>query len=135
MEQLISLLPIDVCTDSKHIYPRTIIEEAIKEFNGRVAKGVAGECSIPPVHDWGGEPSERYGSVDLQRVSHIVKHVWIDDGWLMCKVHLLGKFAELANELDIHYQGIPRATGTMTEEGVCTKYTLITVDLASPELV
>lgn len=136
MEQLIDLLPLDVFTDGGAYYPLSVVEEAAYDFNKRIEarNGTMGECNVPDIKDWQGPPETRYMQIDLSRVSHIVRNMWIDGGYLRCKVFLLGKYAELARELNFDYLGIPRATGATNEQGVCTKYTLITVDLSLPEL-
>lgn len=136
MEQLIDILPIDSYTVTGHYYPLIVIEEAVAEFTERVKErnGTLGECTVPELADWSGPPESRYMQVDMSKVSHIVRHVWIDNSVLRCKVHLLGKYAEIAKEMNLDFLGVPRATGVTDEQGICTKYTLITVDLALPEI-
>ena len=130
MEQLIDLLPLDCYLDNGCFYPAEVLQSAVEEFNERTKDHpMMGECTIPSIMDM-----ERYVRIDISRVSHIVRHVWVDDGYVKCKIQLLGHYAELARELDFDYKGIPRATGVTAEDsGVCSKYTLITVDLALPE--
>jgi len=133
MEQLIDLIPLDVPTAGGSFYATELIEAAMMEFNERAGEhGVLGEFG-PPVVNMNEEPEARYLKIDIANASHIVKNMWIDGGYLRCKVHLLSKYAEIANLMNLDFRGIPRATGVMDEQGVCTKYTLITVDLASPE--
>ena len=136
MEQLIELMPLEVVTEAGNFYPLSIIEEASNDFNKRIEdrNGTPGECGIPPLTDFQGPPEIRYLQVDLARVSHIVRHTWIDGHTFMCKVFLLGKYAQLAQEMNFDFLGIPRATGSFDDSNVCNKYTLITVDLALPEL-
>jgi hypothetical protein len=138
MEQLIQLLPLDVPDPNGIIYPTNVVEDACTEFNNRIKKrgGMLGECGIPPDISWDNDPPARYMEIDLVRASHIVRYVWVEDHTLQCKVQLLSKYAEIAQELDVDFLGVPRATGAF-EEGskTCTKYTLITVDLALPELI
>jgi hypothetical protein len=77
-------------------------------------------------------------SIDLGRVSHIVKHMWIEKRRMVCKVKLLGKYAEIAKHMDIEFMGVPRAVGVIegkAPERVCTKYDIITVDLALPDML
>jgi hypothetical protein len=138
MEQLIQLLYLDVPDPNGNIYPTNVVEDACTEFNSRIKKrgGMLGECGIPIDVDWNNDPSGRYMEIDLVRASHIVRHVWVKDHELQCKVQLLSKYAEIAKELDVDFLGVPRATGSF-EEGskTCTNYTLITVDLVLPELI
>ncbi len=135
MEQLIDLMPLDCYHENGAFYPLIVVEEAVNDFNTRNPKGMVGESSMPILI---GLPEEmhmdRYTRVELSRASHIVRHFWIDDGILRCKVFLLGKYAQLAEEMDFEYYGVPRATGVSDEQGVCSKYTLITVDLSLPDL-
>ena len=136
MEQLIDLMPLDCIHENGAFYPFAVVSDAVDEFNKRIEprNGALGECTIPILTNWQGPPEARYLQVDLSRASHIVRHVWIDDFILKCKVTLLGQYAEMAREMDFHFLGVPRATGVTGDDGVCTKYTLITVDLALPEL-
>jgi hypothetical protein len=140
MEQLIQLLYLDEVDPSGIVYPATVVGNAIQEFEKIIQKhdGVLGECSVPSGIEWDGEPQSRYMSIDLSRVSHIVKHLWIEKRRMMCKVKLLGKYAEIAKHMDIEFMGVPRATGVIegkAPERVCTKYDIITVDLALPDML
>ncbi len=130
MEQLIKLLPLDCYLDNGCFYPADVLTAAVDEFNERNKETpMVGECESPP-----NATTDRYVRIDWSKVSHIIRHVWIDDSHIQCKVHLLGHYAELARELDFDYRGVPRATGVTNEEsGVCSKYTLITIDLALPK--
>jgi len=137
MEQLIQLLYLDAPDPNGLIYPTNVVEDACTEFTDRIKKrgGMLGECGIPTDINWDNDPPARYMEIDLVRASHIVRHVWIEDHTLNCKVQLLSKYAEIAQELNIDFLGVPRATGAFEESSkMCTKYTLITVDLALPEL-
>ena len=118
-------------------YPVSVVEEACLDLGERIQKygGVLGECSIPPGVIWDGDPTERYTAIDLSRASHIVRHVWIENKQLHCKVQLLSKYAEISEFLNVDFLGIPRSTGVIDDASkTCTTYTLITVDLALPEL-
>lgn len=129
MEQIIELFPVE-SHEAGNYYPLVVIEEAIDEIEKRIAEdgGVVGEMGIPLPAD---DPA-RIGSIDYSRVSHVVQHVWIDNGMVMCKVRLLGKYSELREIMGVEFSGIPRAFGQIGDDGVCTKYTLITVDLGLP---
>ena len=138
MEQLMQILLLDTPDANGVIYPTGVIETACFEFEKRLKEGrggILGECGIPTGINWDGDPSGRYMEIDLSRASHIVRHVWVEDGKLNCKVQLLSKYAEIADLLNVDFYGIPRSTGAF-EAGskVCSTYTLITVDLALPEL-
>ena len=138
MEQLIPLLYLDVPTEpSGVIYPVGAVNDACKEFEELIEEhgGVPGEYGRPPI-DTSNAPTNRYQAIDLTNVSHIVKHVWTENGVLMCKVHLLRHYAEMAEHLGFEYRGIPRAVGVTDEKlGMCTKYTLITVDIALTDTI
>jgi len=60
--------------------------------------------------------------------------MWVDGGYLNCKIKLLGTYAEICLLLNFEFLGIPRASGIITEQ-VCSKYNIVTIDLAMPELV
>jgi len=132
MEQLVVLLEIGR-PDHKNVdYPLPIIEDAINAFNKRIKRrnGMLGECGIPPDLDSDGR---RMLKIDLSRASHIVRHVWIQNNIVKAKIFLLGKYAEIAEEMNIRFLAIPRAYGEVDAKGTCTKYTLITVDLVLPD--
>lgn len=122
------------------IYPTSVVSKAVEQIENRIKEstetgGVLGECSAPPDYDASRGVNARYLSIDLARVSHIVRHVWIEKKTLICKIKLLGKYAEMAKLLDISFNGSIRATGIVEGEKVCTDYTIITIDLVPPELV
>ncbi len=138
MEQLIELMRLDEPQPSTGtIYPVAVVAKGILVIEKRIQdyQGVLGECSPPPTNSATSIAADyRYGCIDLSRVSHIVKHVWIDRKTLMCKVRLLGKYAEMAKEMNMEFGAAVRATGLIEERKVCTAYTLITIDLLMPEL-
>ena len=73
-------------------------------------------------------------TIDLARASHIVKHVWIENAVVYAKIFLLGRYAEIADQLKVDFLGIPRAVGEISGKSkTCTSYTLVTVDIILPE--
>ena len=139
MEQLIDLLYLDELDPSGVIYPTEVVARAVKEMEERIKKtdGILGECSIPTGTNFYATPDARYQSIDMGRVSHIVRHVWIEKKRLKCKVKLLGRYAQIRELMPVAFEGIPRAIGAVEGSGkgkVCTEYTLITVDLSMTEL-
>ena len=138
MEQLIELMRLDeMQPNTGTIYPVAVVAKGVQVIEKRIQdyQGVLGECSPPSVNSITSIAADyRYGCIDLSRVSHIVKHVWIDKKTLMCKIRLLGKYAELSKEMNMEFGAAVRATGLVEESKVCTAYTLITIDLLMPEL-
>jgi hypothetical protein len=139
MEQLIDLLYLDELDPSGVIYPTDVVALAVQKIEERIKKtnGILGECGIPVGTSFDRSPDIRYQSIDMGRVSHIVRHVWIEKKRLKCKVKLLGQYAEIRELMPVSFEGIPRAIGVVEGKGkekVCTEYTLITVDLAMTEL-
>ena len=139
MEQLIDLMYLDELDPSGVIYPTEVVARAVQEIEKRINKtdGILGECSIPVGTDFYATPDIRYQSIDMGRVSHIVRHVWIEKKRLKCKVKLLGQYAQIRELMPVSFAGVPRAIGAVEGKGkekVCTEYTLITVDLAMTEL-
>lgn len=139
MEQLIDLLRIDELDEVGVIYPAALMRKAVADFEERInlTEGVLGECSPPVGAQFDNSPDMRYMSIDMGRVSHIVRHVWIEQNWMKCKVKLLGQYAEIRNLMPVTFDGIARASGLVEGvpgELVCTAYTLITVDLSMKEL-
>ena len=134
MEQLVTLLPLDVPDPSTGvIFPTAIIEDAVMRFNKRIedSGGVLGECGLVQ------EEGDRFASIMMQNVSHVVKHMWIDNGLLMAKIKLIGKYADLAEEIGAEFVGAPRAFGDIDhgpQQKVCTEYTIITVDIELGEV-
>lgn len=131
MEQIVELLVVDKPDSSGIIYPLSVVEDGITEINNRITQvgGVLGECGVPMLAS-GGSVVE----VDLARASHLVKHVWIEHAVVYAKVFLLGKYAEIADQLKVDFLGIPRAIGEINGKNkVCTAYTLVTIDIILPE--
>ncbi len=121
---------VDKPDHSGIIYPLSTVEDGIADINKRITEkaGVLGECGIPLIVDGG----RSVLSIDLVRASHIVKHVWIENAIVYAKIFLLGKYAEIADQLKIDFLGVPRAIGEINGK-VCTAYTLVTVDIILPE--
>jgi len=138
MEQLIELMRLDEPCPNGTIYPTAVVAKGVKDIEDRIAltNGVLGECNPPAAKAGSVEITKRFTRIDMARVSHIVQHVWIDNKTLMCKIKLLGKYAEISHHMDITFGGIPRSTGLLEGDNsnVCTEYSMITVDLALPEL-
>ena len=130
MEQIVELLTVDKPNHSGIIYPLSIVEDGITDINKRITEkeGGLGECGIPMIVSGGRSVLD----VDLVRSSHIVKHVWIENAIVYAKIFLLGKYAEIADQLKIDFLGVPRAIGEINGK-VCTTYTLVTVDIILPE--
>ena len=139
MEQLIDLIRLEEFDSAGVLYPTAVIQRAVNEFETRIAltDGILGECSIPTGAQFDNSPDTRYLSVDMGRVSHIVRHVWIEHKQLKCKIKLLGQYAQMCELMPIAFDGIARASGIVEGspgELVCTDYSLITVDLSMNEL-
>jgi hypothetical protein len=130
MEQIVELMVVDKPDHSGIIYPLSIVEDGITDINKRITEkeGVLGECGVPMIVDGG----RSVLSIDLVQASHIVRHVWIENAVVYAKIFLLGKYAEIADQLKVDFLGIPRAIGEINGK-VCTAYTLVTVDIILPE--
>ncbi len=126
MEMLTIVMELDT-PDSEIIYPLEVVTPAVAEFSKIIRKnndGVLGECSPPQK----GSSVDRSFSIDLQRVSHIVKHIWVDGKTVKAKLKLVGDYAELGN-LGVDFTVVPRLLGKVTE-GVAEKVQFVTLDLA-----
>ena len=128
MEQLVALLELDTLDHNGVIFPTSVVEDAVVEFNKRVDAngGVLGE--LGHVHT---DDSDRFLAIDVSRASHIVKHLWVDNAILKAKIQLLGKYAEIVEHLDIEVLGVPRSFGGFKDQ-ICTSYTIVTVDIELP---
>ncbi len=124
MEMLTIVMELDKL-DNDIIYPLEVVTPAVAEFSKIIRNNdecILGECSPPK------DPTlERSASIDLQRVSHIVKHISLDGKIVKAKLKLVGKYAELYN-LGVDFTVIPRLLGKITE-GVAEKIQFITLDL------
>lgn len=135
MEKLLELMRLDEPDKTGIIYPSAVVLAAVKDAEDRIAltNGILGECT-PPIQEPSGVKA-RHAYIDLSRISHIVQHIWIENKRLMCKVKLLGQYAQVEDIMTLGFEGVARATGIIEgeRERVCTEYTLITVDLSLPQ--
>lgn len=128
MEIIERLMPLDVPSEDGTIYPKDIVEDGVMHFVRRMGENnecIAGEARQPE------EKGERWQVINPRWISHIIKHLWIENGWLLVKLKLLGKYREAAEE-GMEWKVTPRAFG-IVEKGVATSFHLITVDLAYRE--
>lgn len=129
MEIIRRLIPLDKpCEEDGTIYPKDIVEEGVMHFVERLRTNnecIAGEARQPI------QKGDRWQVIDPRWVSHLVKHLWIENGHLLAKVHLLGKYKEAA-EAGMDWELVPRAFGRV-EKGEATAFHIITVDLAYRE--
>ena len=126
MEILTIVMELDK-PDGEILYPSEVVTPAVVEFSKIIRKnndGILGEWSPPEK----GSTVERSFSIDLQRVSHIVKHIYIDGKTVKAKLKLVGKYAELGT-FGIDFTVVPRLLGKVTE-GVAEKIQFVTLDLA-----
>lgn len=135
MEVLVTVMYLDTEVVGGKTYPSEVLVPAVEYLERRIQRNevVLGECSAPRIDGMtDGEISSRIFSIDLHRVSHAIKSVWIDGNEVRAKLSLVGKYAELA-KAGWTPSVIPRALGDFNEAMVATKYTLITLDLAYQE--
>lgn len=133
MEQLVIVMEADKPDHHGVIYPQELLASAVDDFLERMKvqnHSIPGECSPPPMDE--NTPPERLQQVDLERASHLVKNMWMEDKIVKAKISMVGKYAELA-EAGLEYSVIPRAFGSIGADKVCSKYVLITLDLAYSE--
>jgi hypothetical protein len=107
------------------------VEDGIMHFVKRLGSNnqcIAGEATQPEQQS---EGSDRWQIINPKWISHIVKHLWIENGYLLVKLKLLGRYREAA-EAGMEWNVTPRAIGII-EKGVATSFHLITVDLAYRE--
>lgn len=131
MEIVKRLLPVDAPSSDGTVYPKDVVEDGVMHFVRRLEKNsecIAGEARQPLREE---REVDRWQIINPKWVSHIVKHLWIEDGWLLVKLKLLGRYREAAEE-GMEWDVIPRAIGRV-EKGVATAFHVITVDLAYHE--
>jgi len=132
MEIVQRVMPLDIPSEDGTIYPKDIVEDGILHFVKRLGSNnecIAGESKQPEQQsDDGGD---RWQIINPRWISHVVKHLWIENGYLLVKLKLLGKYREAAEE-GMEWNVTPRAVGII-EKGVATSFHLITVDLAYRE--
>lgn len=126
---------LDTPDDLGVVYPSPVVLDAVREVENTIREsdieGIFGEQS-PPDYDHGaGIPSD-YSVIDISRISHLVKHMWVENKTLMCKIKLMKEFVEMEKN-DYPIAGLVRATGILDENNVCTSFSIITVDLVISE--
>lgn len=118
-------------------YPRDVIIDALNDFRSRLLdknESIPGEFQIPPIEEIEITP-KRLTIIMLDRISHFVKAIWIQDDTVYAKIKLIGKYADLANH-GVEFSVFPRALGNIDEDNRCNSYKLVTLDLCdSAELV
>ena len=129
MEIIRRLIPLDRPSEEDGtIYPKDIVEDGLMHFVQRLQDNnecIAGEARQPIQKD------DRWQIIDPRWVSHVVKHMWVENGWLLAKVKLIGRYREAAEE-GLEWNLVPRAFGRV-DKGVATAFHVITVDLAYRE--
>lgn len=72
-------------------------------------------------------------SVDLQRVSHMITDIRVQDGKLIGTAKILGTpMGNIARQLiegGINHGFRPRGTGKIGEDGVITEYNIVSIDM------
>lgn len=80
MELTVNVMKFDTPNKSGRIYPKFVMEEAIKQFNENKNKfGTFGEIG----------PTQASSFVELSKISHKVKDMWIDEDNLKCNIETL----------------------------------------------
>lgn len=80
MELTVNVMKFDTPNKSGRIYPKNVMEEAIKQFNENKNKfGTFGEI----------EPTQASSFIELGKISHKVKDMWIDEDNLKCNIETL----------------------------------------------
>lgn len=75
-----SLIQADHSTANERIYPKEILEKAIKEYNNQR------ETNLGIIFD----RNKNLDAIDLTEVSHEVLHIWLDDdNFINCKIKIL----------------------------------------------
>ena len=80
MELTVNVMKFDTPNKSGRIYPKFVMEEAIKKFNENKNKfGTFGEIG----------PTQASSFIELGKISHKVKDMWIDEDNLKCNIETL----------------------------------------------
>jgi len=127
MEILLELLKTDQNEPfTGYFYPREVVVRAVDSFDKRIR---ANEC-IPgeytPPH------SDNANLINFKKVSHMVKHVWLEANTVVAKVKLLGHYAEMA-QAGWHFQGFVRDFVQIDDEKRVTLSNIVTIDLRYEE--
>ncbi len=130
MELMVQVLKLGEPVERKNskLYTEEVMTRAVEEFERRIQanhEAIPGEC-FPP-------PDDLVSLLNMANASHVVKHCYIKNGWVVAKLKLVGKYKELA-EQGVHFGGVLRTydideNGKPVITGPVAKCVIITVDL------
>lgn len=116
----------DVQNRNGRVYPKAEIENAVKQMKERIAKDgpIPGECDHP----------DNLG-LDLARVSHLIKDVWMEgaDGHAKFEIMPFG-LGEIITGLIRHgmKMGVSsRGSGNVDGNGVVSEFEIVTIDVVA----
>lgn len=124
-----TILNLDVPNANGRIYTTETAQAIVDQANKRMSNGRAlfGELGYPT-----GEP---FGNIDLNRVSHQITEVRIEDGKLIGKMKLLdtpmGQIAKTLLDEAPHVGIRPRGFANVQPDGTVTDFQLVTFDIVS----
>ena len=130
MEILVELAKADVADDSTGlVYPKEVLVRSVNRFDERIVKndGIMGEYTTPT--------EEEANAINFSRVSHVVKHIWMEGDVVVAKLKLLGKFAEMVEKAGVTFGGRIRNLMFLDNKTDDVRESIIiTIDLAYEEV-
>lgn len=108
------------------VYPVAEIARAVEDVNGILSKGesVLGECDHP----------EKL-TINLDRVSHMITHMWMDGNLGYGKLKILptptGEIIRTLVEADVKLGVSSRGSGDVDDQGVVSDFEIVTVDIVA----
>lgn len=126
MSKVLDVVPVDVPSRlTGRIFTADVVEGIIDDFNSR-ENTVLGELDTSPTLQ-----------VNMDRVSHSVQRLFVEDGMLKAEIKVLstplGNILTELDKYDVGYQACLRGRGQVNEDHIVSDFTMLTIDIIAKQ--